>query len=90
MNSTTNASFSISQLRQGASSIIASVVNTQTPVVIVQRSKPKAVLVDYDYFQALEDAVIDRLDGQIADKAKDEARVPLVSYINKRWGTTKL
>lgn len=90
MNSTTNSSFSISQLRQGASSIIASVVNTQTPVVIVQRSKPKAVLVDYDYFQALEDAVMDRLDGQVAEKAKDEARVPLASYIKKRWGTVML
>lgn len=90
MNSTTNASFSISELRQGASSIIASVVNTQTPVVIVQRSKPKAILVDYDYFQALEDAVLDRLDSQAAEKAKTETHIPLTSYIKKRWGTAKL
>jgi prevent-host-death family protein len=87
MNSTTNVSFSISQLRQGARSIVASVVNTQTPAVIVQRSKPKAVLVDYDYFQAVEEAVIDRLDAQAAEKAKGEERIPLAAYINKRWGT---
>ncbi len=56
----------------------------------MQRSKPKVVLVDYDYFRGLEDAVIDRLDGQVAEKAKDEARVPLASYIKKRWSTVML
>lgn len=56
----------------------------------MQRSKPKAVLVDYNYFQALEDAVVDRLDSQVAEKAKDETRVPLASYIKKRWGTVML
>jgi prevent-host-death family protein len=84
MNGTINVS--ISQLRQRASTIVTSVVDTQTPAVIVRRSKPKAVLVDYDYFQSLEEAVIDRLDSEVAEKAKTEPRIPLTTYIRKRWG----
>lgn len=79
----------ISQLRQNATAAISSVVSSQTPAVIFQRSKPKAVLVDLEYFQALEDAVIDLTDALEAEKAKSEPRIPFDNYLKKRWRDKK-
>lgn len=77
----------ISQLRQNAADAINTVISSQQPMVILQRSNPTAVLVDARYFQALEDAVLDATDAREADKAKTEDRVPFDTYIKKRWGT---
>lgn len=82
----TTQTISISQLRQNATQAIDTVVKTQTPTVIMQRSKPKAVIVDADYYSALEEAVLDLTDTQEAEKAKKEKSTPLTSYIEKRWG----
>lgn len=86
MNST--PTLPISELRQHAAAIIDDVVSKQQPMVIIQRSQPRAVLVDVMYFQALEDAVLDATDATEAEKAKKEKRVPLVNYLKKRWGTS--
>lgn len=77
----------ISQLRQNAAGAINSVITSQQPTVILQRSHPTAVLVDVRYFQALEDAVLDVTDSREAERAKTEERVPFQTYIKKRWGT---
>ncbi len=84
MNGTT--SLSISQLRQMAAKAIQSVVSTKQPAVIFQRSQPKAVLVDYDYFQALEETVLEAADAREAERAKKEGRRPFEDYLKKRWG----
>ena len=76
----------ISQLRQNAAAAINSVIASQKPTVILQRSRPTAVLVDARYFQALEEAVLDETDAREADVAKSEARMSFRSYITKRWG----
>ena len=83
MNNT--QSISISQLRQNATEAIETVVKTQSPTIIMQRSKPKAVLVDVSYFQALEDAVLDLTDSREAERAKKEEKRTFSSYINKRF-----
>lgn len=88
MNGTTN--LSISQLRQMAAKAIQSVVSTKQPTIIFQRSQPKAVLVDYDYFQALEEAVLDASDAQESERAKKEDRIPLADYLKKRWGRSPI
>lgn len=88
MNNT--QSLSISQLRQNATKAIEKVLSDQTPIVIFQRSRPKAVLVDLDYYQALEEAVFDLTDSREADKARRENRTPLSVYIKKRWGRASL
>jgi len=79
-------SLSISDLRQRATAIINTVVKTQTPTIIFQRSKPKVVLVDVNYFQALEEAVLDLSDANEAEKAKQEEKIPFTNYLKKRWG----
>lgn len=84
MNST--QSLSISQLRQNVAQSIDDVVEKQEPAIILIRSKPKAVLVDINYFQALEDAVLDLSDSKEAEKSKKESRTSFPSYIKKRWG----
>ena len=77
----------ISQLRQNAADAINSVIALQQPTIILQRSRPMAVIVDIAYFQALEEAVMDTTDAREAELAKTEKRIPLQSYIKKRWGT---
>lgn len=77
----------ISELRQNAASAINTVIAQQKPTIILQRSRPTAVLVDVRYFQALEEAVLDASDGGEATLAKTEERSPFGSYIKKRWGT---
>lgn len=88
MNAT--QSITISDLRQNAAAAVNAVVGTQIPTIIMQRSQPKAVLVDVDYYQALEDAVLDLTDSIEAEKAKLEPRIPLLPYIKKRFGTLDL
>jgi len=83
MNSIT--SISISDLRQNAARLVKRVTLRQEPIVVMTRSKPSAVLVDVDYFSALEEAVVDITDGQEAERAKKEHKQPFASYIRKRW-----
>lgn len=75
----------ISDLRQNTAKAVGNVVATQQPTIILQRSQPKAVLVDLAYYQALEEAVFDLTDSQEAERAKREPRVLLSSYIKKRF-----
>lgn len=63
-------SLSISQLRQNATKAINDVISRQEPTIIMKRSRPKAVLVDIDYYQALEEAVLDLTDAQEAETAR--------------------
>lgn len=77
---------SISKLRQRVAETIDEVVQKQEPLIILKRSQPKAVLVDIDYFQALEEAVLDTTDAKEAERAKKENRTSFSSYLKKRWG----
>lgn len=77
----TTQSISISDLRQNATAAVNAVIGTQIPTIIMRRSQPRAVLVDVDYYQALEDAVLDLTDSQEAERAKKEPRIPLLPYI---------
>lgn len=79
----------ISKLRQQATQAIRQVVEKQMPMVILQRSTPRAVLVDLDYFQSLEEAVFDLTDAKEAEKAKGEKARSLSAYLKDRWGSPK-
>lgn len=76
----------ITQLRQNAAGIISDVTTKGLSAVILQRSQPKAVIADYTYFMALEEAVIDLIDAKEAEKAKKEPTISLKAYARKRWG----
>ncbi|MBU1326530.1 type II toxin-antitoxin system Phd/YefM family antitoxin [Patescibacteria group bacterium] len=84
MNGT--STITISDLRQNAAAAVNAVSTSQKPTIILQRSRPKAVLVDINYFQSLEEAVLDLTDAREADRAKTEARTPFTGYVKKRWG----
>ena len=84
MNST--QTLSVSDLRQKTKSVLKTVVSKQQSFIILQRSKPKAVLVDVDYFKALEEMLLDYTDSKEAEKAKKETKDPLKKYIKRRWG----
>lgn len=88
MNNTNT--LSISELRQHATEAVDSVSKKQEPTVIFKRSQPKAVLVDINYFQALEEAVLDLTDSYEAEKAKTEDKTPFSTYLKKRWGKTRI
>jgi prevent-host-death family protein len=78
---------SISDFRQNITGTINAIGDQ--PITIFQRSKPKAVIVDADYFQSLEDAVLDLTDSVEAEKAKKETKQNFQNYVSKRWGNLK-
>ncbi len=84
---TSNNTVSISELRQDATNLINLAVSQQIPLIVMQRSKPKVVLVDYQYFQAMEEAIMDITDSQEAKKAKTESTESFDKYFEKRFGT---
>jgi len=77
---------SISELRQNASAAIDAVVTNQQVLTVMQRSKPTVVIVDKNYFDALEEAVLDATDAVEMEKAKKEPREPFEQYVVRRWG----
>ncbi len=79
---------SVTQLRSDTATILSDISNGQNISIIMQRSRPTAVLVDYDYYQALEEAALDLSDSREAEKAKKEKRDTVDSYIEKRFGKT--
>ena len=76
---------SISELRKKVSSVVEDVFKTKKTTVILKRSKPKAVLVDVDYFNALEEHLYDVSDAKEAERAKKEKKDLLGDYVKKRW-----
>jgi len=84
--STSNNTISISELRQDATNLINLAVSQQNPLIVMQRSKPKVVVVDYQYFRALEEAIMDITDNQEAEKAKLEPTESFDKYFEKRFG----
>lgn len=88
IKSTMNDTFSvpITELKQNTADVVSQVVNNGMSAIIMQRSQPKAVISDYMYFMALEEAVTDLLDAKEAEKAKSEPTISLKAYAKKRWG----
>lgn len=81
-----NSTVSISELRKNVARAVRLVAKKGESLVILQRSKPRAVLADFDYFNALEEAVMDLTDAAEAERAKKEPRILLKDYVKKRWG----
>lgn len=68
---------SITDLKQNTSQVIKRVKNRGRSVVILQRSRAAAVLVDPDYFDALEASFEDRIDLKAIEDRKNE---PSISF----------
>lgn len=74
----------ISDLKQNTASWIKYVNEHKDHVIVSRNSTPHAVIVDYDYFNALEEAVMDLTDGLEAERAKSEPTISLEDYLARR------
>lgn len=77
---------SITDLKQNTSKIIGKVREEGKSLVILQRSKAAAVLVDPDYFDVLEEALEDMADLKAIEERKNDATVAFDEYFIKRFG----
>jgi prevent-host-death family protein len=77
---------SITDLKQNTSKVIGKVKEGGKSLVILQRSKAAAVLVDPDYFDVLEQSLEDVADLKAIEERKDEKTVDFEKYFAKRFG----
>ena len=80
----------ITDLRKNAAKVISDVTKKNLSAIVMQRSKPKVVIADYEYFNSLEEALMDISDGIEAEKAKKEPSIPFEAYLKKRFGKSSL
>lgn len=74
---------SITDLKQNTSKIIQKVKTEGKSLVILQRSKAAAVLVDPDYFDVLEQSLENASDLKSIEERKDEPKVPFEKVSSK-------
>jgi len=77
---------SITDLKQNTSKIIGQVRAEGKSLVILQRSKAAAVLVDPEYYDILEEALEDLADLKAIEDRKSDATVVFDKYFIKRFG----
>lgn len=81
---------SITDLRQKASNILSQVVSTKEPAYIIQNSEVKAVVVNMEDYQFMQEAIEDLADGLESKNAlKEKPVISIDQYISKRWGGEK-
>lgn len=74
---------SITDLKQNTSKIIGQVRAEGKSLVILQRSKAAAVLVDPDYFDILEQSLENASDLKSIEERKNEPRIPFEKVAGK-------
>ena len=74
---------SITDLKQNASTVIKMVRSQGKPVMVLQRSKATAILVDPEYFSFLERALEDLEDLQAINARAKEATTPFEDVAKK-------
>ena len=78
---------SITDLRQDATRVLRQVEASQEPTYVFQNANIKAVILDAKYYEALQEALEDFMDGLEAREAlKEPGRITLDAYARKRWG----
>lgn len=76
-------SVSITQLKQNTAGILGKVKSDKLPIVVYQRSKAAAVIVDPQYFEKLEQALEDVSDLRAIEERKNEPRIPFEEVAKK-------
>lgn len=74
---------SITDLKQNTSKIIGKVREEGKSLVILQRSKAAAVLVNPDYYDILEEALENAVDLKTIEERKKESKVPFEKVAKK-------
>jgi antitoxin Phd len=73
---------SITELKQNTAKVVNG-IKTGSPVVILQRSKVKAIIVDPKHFEKMEQALEDAEDLKAIEERKSEPTVPLEEVAKK-------
>lgn len=79
---------SITDLKQKAASVITRMRSSGVPLIVMKRSEPAAVLIDPDYYRALEEALEDLEDLRAIEERKNEPGVAFEKYFKKRFKKT--
>ncbi len=74
---------SITDLKQNTSSVVKKIQMGGKSVVVLQHSKPAAILVDPDYYTLLEQALEDLHDLRAIEERKDEPKISLAAVAKK-------
>lgn len=77
---------SITDLKQNTSNVIKRLKDKGGSVIVLQRSKVAAVLVDPSHYDALEEALEDLMDLKSIEERKNDATVAFDKYFIKRFG----
>lgn len=72
---------SITDLKQNTSDVVKKLKKDGKSVVVLQRSKIAAILVDPNYFSILEESLEDLIDLKAIDDRKKEKRVSIEEVI---------
>lgn len=86
---TSKNTVSITELRQKAALIIGKLGKSETPIFVFQRSTPKAVLVDIDAYNNLQQSYEDLLDAYELIQAQGEPTVSWKKYEKERLDKSK-
>lgn len=77
---------SISDLKQNTAKVIKRIKDKGKSVIILQRSKAAAVLVDPDYYNTLEQILEDSMDLKTIEDRQNDPTIKFEDYFIKRFG----
>lgn len=79
---------SVTDLRQNATNILHAITTTKDPAYVIQHSKLKAVILDADHYQSLQNMVEGYIDGFGAERSMSQpGGITLRNYMKKRWSS---
>lgn len=74
---------SVTELKQNTAGILKKIRSSGSSIVVLQRSKPAAVLMDPDYYRILEEALEDLEDLKAIEERKNEPEIPFEKVAKK-------
>lgn len=74
---------SVTELKRKTSKVLEQVRKTKEPVYIMSRSKPKAVLIDLEKYNSLEEALEDLEDILAVEEVRDEPTISMADFLKK-------
>lgn len=74
---------SVTDLKQNTAGILKKIRSSGASIVVLQRSKPAAVLMDPDYYRILEEALEDLEDLRAIEERKNEPEIPFKEVAKK-------
>lgn len=80
---------SITELKQNTARVVNG-VKSGSPVVVLQRSKVKAIIIDPKHFERMEQALEDAQDLRAIEERRNEPRIPFDEYFKKRFKDSKI